>query len=376
MSEKLVIAVDAMGGDNAPDVVLEGCERALATDSDLSVMLCGPAKVVEPFAAAHERCEAVCAEEVISMGEHPANAVRKKKDSSIVVGCRLVKEGRAQGFFSAGSTGACLAAATLVMGRVKGVSRPALATVIPSPVRPVLLTDVGANADCKPAYLVQFAQMATVYMEKVMGVSAPRVALLNIGEEETKGSAFAQEAHSLMKAQVPNFAGNGEGGDILPGNFDIFVTDGFTGNVCLKTIEGTSKTLFRSLKGIFMSSLATKLGALTIKGGLKDLMASVSPDTYGGAPLLGVKGACIVGHGSSNAIAVQNGILTTARVVRERVSEIIAQTVAGDASLGTMEAVSGAGASEGESAREASDDQAAGDARESSAHGAPAANDQ
>lgn len=375
MSEKLIVAVDAMGGDNAPDVVLEGCERALAADPDLAVMLCGPAAVVEPFAAAHERCEAVCAEEVISMGEHPANAVRKKKDSSIVVGCRLVKEGRAQGFFSAGSTGACLAAATLVMGRVKGVSRPALATVIPSPVRPVLLTDVGANADCKPVYLVQFAQMATVYMEKVMGVSAPRVALLNIGEEETKGSAFAQEAHSLMKAQVPNFAGNGEGGDILPGNFDIFVTDGFTGNVCLKTIEGTSKTLFRSLKGIFMSSLATKLGALTIKGGLKDLMASVSPDTYGGAPLLGVKGACIVGHGSSNAIAVQNGILTTARVVRERVSEIIAQTVAGDASLGTMEAVSGTGASEGENAREASGDQAAGDARKSFAHGAPAAND-
>ncbi len=336
MSEKLVIAVDAMGGDNAPAVVLEGCARALAADPALSLALCGPASVVEPFAAAHARCTAHAAEEVISMGEHPAAAVRKKKDSSIVVGCRLVKEGAAQGFFSAGSTGACLAAATLVMGRIKGVSRPALAAVIPSPARLVLLTDVGANADCKPAYLVQFAQMATVYMEKVMGVSNPRVALLNIGEEKTKGSAFAQEAHALMAERLPNFAGNGEGGDILPGAFDIFVTDGFTGNVCLKTIEGTSKTLFRALKGIFMSSPATKLGALTVKGGLKRLMDSVSPDTYGGAPLLGVKGACIVGHGSSNATAVGNGILTTARTVREGVSEIIAQTVAEGTCSDTM----------------------------------------
>lgn len=337
MSEKLVIAVDAMGGDNAPEVVLEGCVRALAADPELSIALCGPASVVEPFAASHERCSAVCAEEVISMGEHPAAAVRKKKNSSIVVGCRLVKEGAAQGFFSAGSTGACLAAATLVMGRVKGISRPALATVVPSPVRPVLLCDVGANADCKPAYLVQFAQMATVYMEKVMGVSSPRVALLNIGEEETKGSAFAQETFSLMKEQVPNFAGNGEGGDILAGNFDIFVTDGFTGNVCLKTIEGTSKTLFHMIKDVFKSSFSTKLAALAIKGKLKGLMARVSPDTYGGAPLLGVRGACIVGHGSSNETAIKNGILTTARVAREQVSEIIAQTVTDKACEGTME---------------------------------------
>ena len=315
MPDKVIIAVDAMGGDGAPGVVLEGCAAALAADPDLHVVLCGPADVVGPFSVAHERCTAQPAEEVISMGEHPANAVRRKKDSSIVVGCRLVKEGAAQGFFSAGSTGACLAAATLVMGRVRGVSRPALATVIPSPVRPVVLTDIGANADCKPAYLVQFAQMATVYMEKVVGVANPRVALLNIGEEDTKGSAFAQEAHALLREHVPNFAGNGEGCDILPAKFDIFVTDGFTGNVCLKTIEGTSKTLFKALKGIFMNTLFTKLGALALKGGLKGLMERVSPDTYGG------------GHGSSSPLAVKNGVLTTARTVRERVSETIEQTV-------------------------------------------------
>ncbi|RDB61774.1 phosphate acyltransferase PlsX [Gordonibacter sp. 28C] len=337
MADKVTIAVDAMGGDDAPGVVLDGVAQALAADGGLNVVLCGPADVVEPFAAAHERCEARATTEVIGMGEHPAEAVRKKKDSSIVVGCRLVKEGEAQGFFSAGSTGACLAAGTLVMGRIKGVARPALATVIPSPVRPVVMCDVGANADCKPAYLVQFAQMATIYAEKIVGIEHPRAALLNIGEEEAKGSQFAQEAHALLREQLPNFAGNAEGGDILAATFDVIVTDGFTGNVCLKTIEGTSKTLFKTLKGIMMKTPLTKLGALAIKGGLKELMAQVSPDTYGGAPLLGVKGACIVGHGSSSAYAVKNGVLTTAGVVRAGVSEIIAQTVAAGASSATME---------------------------------------
>ena len=328
MSEEVTIAVDAMGGDDAPGVVLDGVAQALEADGALHVVLCGPAEVVEPFAAAHERCEARVTTEVIGMGEHPAEAVRKKKDSSVVVGCRLVKEGAAQGFFSAGSTGACLAAGTLVMGRIKGVSRPALATVIPSPVRPVVMCDIGANADCKPAYLVQFAQMATIYAERIVGIENPRAALLNIGEEEAKGSQFAQEAYALLKEQLPNFAGNAEGGDILPAKFDVIVTDGFTGNVCLKTIEGTSKTLFKTLKGIMMRTPVTKLGALAIKGGLKELMAQVSPDTYGGAPLLGVKGALLVGHGSSSAFAVKNGVLTTAGVVRAGVSEIIAQTVA------------------------------------------------
>ncbi|MEG0416846.1 phosphate acyltransferase PlsX [Gordonibacter sp.] len=340
MSDEVTITVDAIGGDYAPGVVLEGVADALAADAGLSVILCGPAEVVGPFAAAHERCEAQATTQVIDMGEHPANAVRTKKDSSIVVGCRLVKEGAAQGFFSAGSTGACLAAGTLVMGRIKGVARPAMATVIPSPVRPVVLCDIGANADCKPAYLVQFGQMATVYAEKIVGIPNPRAALLNIGAEDTKGSQFAQEAHALLREQLPNFAGNAEGGDILAANFDVIVTDGFTGNVCLKTIEGTSKTLFKALKGIMMKSLATKLGALALKGGLGRLMKQVSPDTYGGAPLLGVKGACVVGHGSSGALAVKNGVLTTAGIVRAGVSEIIAQTVATGASSGSASASS------------------------------------
>ena len=316
MSEHITIAVDAMGGDNAPSVVLAGCEAALNSDKQLQIILCGPENVVAPFAATHERCEAAVATEVIGMAEHPAQAVRKKKDSSISVACRLVKEGRAQGFYSAGSTGACLTAATLIMGRIKGISRPALATVIPSPARPVLMCDVGANADCKPAYLVQFAQMASVYADLLLGIGNPRVALLNIGEEETKGSAFAQECHQLLKQEIPNFAGNAEGGDIMAARFDVFVCDGFTGNVCLKTIEGTAKQLFRAIKGIMKQSVATKLGSLALAKGLRSLKDSIDPDTFGGAPLLGVKGACIIGHGSSSDIAIRNGISITAQVVR------------------------------------------------------------
>ena len=327
MAEHVTISVDALGGDNAPGVVLEGVAAALAEAAALDVILCGPADVVESFAAEHDRCTARVTTEEIGMAEHPANAVRKKKDSSIVVGCRLVKEGAAQGFFSAGSTGACLAAGTLVIGRIKGISRPALATVVPSPVKPIVLCDVGANADCKPEYLVQFANMASAYASKIMGVSNPRVGLLNIGEEEEKGSTFAQEAHALMKEQVPNFVGNAEGRDVLDGPFDVIVCDGFTGNVCLKTIEGTAKTLFGELKKVLKSSLKSKLAALAIKGDLKKMLSSIDPDAMGGAPLLGVKGACIVGHGSSNARAIKNGVLASAAYVRSGVSEIIAQTV-------------------------------------------------
>ncbi|MDD6785158.1 MAG: phosphate acyltransferase PlsX [Eggerthellales bacterium] len=324
MSEHVTIAVDAMGGDNAPSVVLAGCELALAQDPDLDIILCGPADVVEPFAAAHERCEAAVATQVIGMGEHPAEAVRKKKDSSIAVACRLVKEGRAQGFYSAGSTGACLAAATLIMGRIKGISRPALATVIPSPIRPVLMCDVGANADCKPQYLVQFAQMASVYAKNLLGMENPRVALLNIGSEETKGSQLAQECHQMLKEQIPNFAGNAEGGDVMAANFDVFVCDGFTGNVCLKTIEGTAKQIFKAIKGIMTQSLVTKLGAATLMGGFKDLKDSIDPDKFGGAPLLGVKGACIIGHGSSSDEGILNGVAISARVVRSGLIQEIA----------------------------------------------------
>ena len=331
MPETITIAVDALGGDFGPSVVLPGVEAALAEQPDICVLLCGPEDVVVPFAQCHERCEAVPCTQEIEMGEHPANAVRRKKDSSIVVGCRLVKEGKAQGFFSAGSTGACLAAGTLVAGRIKGVSRPALGTVLPSPVKPVVMCDVGANADCKPEYLLQFAKMATIYTRQILGVENPSVGLLNIGSEETKGSQFAQETHRLLAEQLPNFKGNCEGCDVLTGEFDIVVTDGFTGNVCLKTIEGTAKMLFGELKGVFKRNALTGLAALAVKGGLSQLKQSVSADTYGGAPLLGVKGACLVGHGSSNETAIKNGVLMAAKIVRTGVSELIAKSIGSEA---------------------------------------------
>ena len=314
--EMVRLVVDALGGDEAPSVVLAGVEQALAAAPDIEVILTGPADVVEPFAAAHERCEAVATTQVIEMGEHPANAVRKKKDSSIVVGFRQVREGRAQGFFSAGSTGACMSAATLVMGRIPGVKRPCIASVIPSPVAKTILCDMGANADCKPEYLLQFAKMAQVYARTALGIPNPSVGLLNIGEEETKGSQFAQDCHMLLKEQLPGFAGNAEGKDIALGGFDVIVTDGFTGNVALKTYEGVGKALLGALKESLMGSLKTKIGALLIKPALKELMSKVSADEYGGAQLLGVKGVCLIGHGNSDAHAVCSGVLATAAAIR------------------------------------------------------------
>ena len=329
-----VIAVDVMGGDNAPQVVIEGIAAALATDPDLEILAVGPEGAFGD--ALPERCTYRVASEVITMEEHPANAVRTKKDSSIVVGCKAVKEGAAQGFYSAGSTGAVLVAATLRMGRIKQVSRPMLGTIIPSGTGPLLLCDVGANADCKPEYLLQFAVMGNAYMRAVFGVDEPRVGLLNIGEEDTKGSAFAQETNALLRAELPGFAGNAQGKDIVNGGFDVIVTDGFTGNVCLKAIEGTTKFLFKSIKKHLLSSWRSKVGAVLIRRSISGLKEQFNPDTYGGAPLIGVDGACVIGHGSSNAEAITNGILMTARVARSnltgRISEAMAMQT--DASAG------------------------------------------
>jgi glycerol-3-phosphate acyltransferase PlsX len=325
---RVTIALDVMGGDSAPDVVLEGAEQALAADPLLKLVLVGPVSTTESLVARHSgRVSAVVASEIIEMDEHPAQAVRKKKDSTIVVGCRLVKDGQAEGFFSAGSTGACMAAATLYIGRVKGISRPAIASVLPSPDKPVLLTDIGANADVKPEYLVQFAQMAAVYAQRIMGVEHPRVGLLNIGEEESKGSQLAQEAFKLLRKKVPGFCGNAEGTDVLAGHFDIIVTDGFTGNVVLKVIEGTASVLFGQLKQVLTATTSRKLAASLIMPGLKELKKSLSPEEVGGAPLLGVKGSCVIGHGSSNAKAIANGIAQTARCVRAQVPAVIAAAV-------------------------------------------------
>lgn len=321
------VVVDAVGGDHAPEAVLAGVDAALAADSGLEIILTGPADVVEAFANSRDRCSAVATTEVIGMDEHPAHAVRGKKDSSIVVGCRLVRDGEADAFFSLGSTGACMAAATLVMGRIKGVSRPAIATVIPTAGPPVVLLDVGANADCKPENLVQFGHMGSAYAQIVLGVSAPRVALLNIGEEPTKGSQLAQDAHALMLAQLPGFIGNVEGRDLPAGVADVIVTDGFTGNVTLKLLEGLSKTLLGQVKDAMTSSAINKLAAAVLKSSLVTLKERLNPDAYGGAPLLGVAGICIIGHGSSGATAVSSAMRVAAQAARGGLTDHIASAL-------------------------------------------------
>lgn len=315
--DEVKVVVDAMGGDDAPGVVLEGVGQAVAQDPSLTVILTGPEDVIVPFAAQHGNVFAHPTTEVIGMGEHPAEAVRRKKDSSIVVGCRLVKDGEAGGFFSAGSTGACMSAATLVIGRIKGVKRPAIATVLPSPVAKVVFADMGANADCKPEYLVQFARMACVYAQVTLGIDNPSVGLLNIGEEETKGSEFAQECHRFMKEHVPNFRGNAEGRALALGGFDVIVTDGFTGNVALKVYEGVGMALLAGLKETIYSTTKSKIGGLLIKDALSKFKDELSADKYGGAQLLGCKGVCLIGHGSSNAQAICSGVLATADAIRQ-----------------------------------------------------------
>ena len=329
MQKMVTVAVDAMGGDNAPDAILAGVADGLAAYPNLVVKLCGLPEVVGPFAEAHERCEAVACSQVIEMDEHPAQAFKAKPDSSIVVGCKLVKSGEADAFYSAGSTGACFTAGAMVIRRLKGVARAALCTNVPSMGKPVVMCDVGANADCKPEYLVQFAKMASLYSELLLGAHNPQVYLLNIGEEETKGSTFAQEAHALLKEQVPNFAGNCEGRDIVAGTCDVIVTDGFTGNVALKTIEGVGSMLFSEMKRLFMSSAKTKVAAAVLKPGFKELKDAVDPDMFGAAPVLGLNGPIFIGHGSSSPLAVKNSLGLAVRSVESdlkgKISNALAQ---------------------------------------------------
>lgn len=330
-STVVMVAVDAVGGDFAPSAILEGVDRALAEDASLQVSLLGPEAIVVGHARKSERCHAVVTTQTIDMAENPVTAVRSKKDSSIVVGCRMVKEASADAFFSAGSTGACMAAATLTLGRVKGISRPAIATVIPTERNPVVLLDVGANADCKPEYLVDFARMGETYARLALGVGHPRIGLLNIGEEPSKGSQLSIDAHRMLRASVPGFVGNIEGRDLTQGAVDVVVTDGFTGNVTLKLLEGVSKSLLAQVKVAMLSSVATKAAAMVLKPSLMRLKEKMSPDTYGGAPLLGVNGVCIIGHGSSNPLAVANAIAMSAQVVRGGLVEEIARTTAAQA---------------------------------------------
>ncbi len=320
------ICVDVMGADKEPAILLEGVAQALADDSDLEVLVAGDADVVEPFAAAHDRARALVTTQVITMSEHPANAVRQKKDASIVRAAAAVHAGEADGLFSAGSTGAVLTAATFGVGRIKGVKRPALSLPFPGVSgKPTVFLDMGANADVKPEVLVQFAHMGRAYSRAVLGVAEPRVGLLCNGSEDTKGSDMALAYHAALEAGNCGFAGNAEGTDLLAGTFDVIVADGFTGNVALKSIEGTGKFVLKRLKAAMESSLKNKIGMALLAGSLKSLAAEMSGDEYGGAILLGLRAPVVKGHGATSAQAVRKGTLAAARAARSGLSEKIAE---------------------------------------------------
>lgn len=317
---RYVIALDAMGGDHAPDAIVEGAIRGLRRFKDIDIMLTGPeAKLKELVASAadvKDRIEIVNATEVIGMDESPMMAVRTKKDSSLVVAMNAVREGRAGAVVSAGSTGAVLAGGMFKIGRIKGIERPALAPILPGLHKNFMLIDCGANVDCQPKYLLQFGLMGSVYMKSVLDVQDPRVGLVNIGAEEEKGDKLTRETHELMKRQAGyNFAGNCEARDVFTGDFDVVVADGFVGNVILKHTEGLAKALFTMIKEELMSSLGTKIGALLAKPAFRKVKRRMDYNTVGGAPLLGVNGAVVKAHGSSGPEAIENAIRQARRML-------------------------------------------------------------
>lgn len=319
------ICVDVMGADKEPPVLLEGVEAALAADPELEVLVAGAADVVEPFAASHSRARALVTTEVIAMSEHPASAVRVKKDASIVRAAAAVRAGEADGLFSAGSTGAVLTAATFGVGRIKGIKRPALSLPFPGiSGKPTVFLDMGANADVKPEVLVQFAHMGRAYSRAILGVDEPRVGLLCNGSEDTKGSEMALAYHAALEAGDCGFAGNAEGTDLLAGTFDVIVADGFTGNVALKSIEGTGKFVIKRLKAAMGASLGNKIGMALLAKSLKSLAAEMSGDEYGGAILLGLRAPVVKGHGATSARAVCQGTLAAAAAVRAGLTDKIA----------------------------------------------------
>ncbi len=328
------IVVDAMGGDHAPEVVVDGVVQA-ARELGIEIVLTGPQQQVQAELAKYDTSGLSIrihhAGQVIEMDEHnPSAAVKAAKDSSMVVGMELIKRHEADAFFTAGHSGAALAAALFRLGRLKGIKRPALSTIFPSqtPQGTCFLLDIGANAICKPEYLVQFAMMGSVYAERVLGVSNPRVAILSNGEEEGKGNELVQETVPLLKVAGLNFIGNVEGKDIPWGGADVIVTDGFTGNVVIKLAEGVSKFLMETLKKEITANAVSKVGALLAKPAFDAVRKRLDYREYGAAPLLGVDGVVLVGHGRSDALAIKSAVRMTAQTVENGVLEAIKQGVA------------------------------------------------
>lgn len=310
---KTIIALDCMGGDNAPGEIVKGAVLAANENKDMLIKLVGREddikKELEKYPSS-DKLEIVDAKEVIETGEPPVAAIRKKKDSSLVKCMYMVKKGEADAMVSAGSTGANLVGGHVIIGRIKGVERPPLAPLIPTKTGFSLLIDCGANVDARPSHLLQFAKMGSVYMENVVGVKNPKVALVNIGAEEEKGNALVKETYPLLKEMEGiNFIGNIEARNIPNGDADVIVCDAFVGNVILKLYEGVASVLIDKIKGSMMNSIKTKIGALLIKKDLKKTLKGFSLEEHGGAPLLGLNGLLVKTHGSSKAIEIKNSIL-------------------------------------------------------------------
>lgn len=325
------IAIDAMGGDNAPHEIVKGCVEALPLMEEDLVLVGDEALVraeLDKYKYDGSRISVLHASETITNDDAPVRAVRTKPDSSLVKGLTLVRDGNADLFVSAGNTGAIMAAGLFILGRIQGIDRPAIAATYPVLGKGVaLLVDSGANVECKPNNLLEFATMGSIYMEKVLEVREPSVGLVNIGTEETKGTTVIKAAYELLQKSSINFMGNVEARDVPKGVCDVIVCDGFVGNVILKLTEGLAWTIFKLVKSKFTSGVLPKVGAMLLAGKLRELKSEFDYSEYGGAPILGVKGAIVKMHGSSGAVAVRNAILRGIPYVRNNVVQTIQDSV-------------------------------------------------
>lgn len=332
MGSMIKVVVDAMGGDNAPEAPVKGAVEALGEVSNLSIVLAGRTDDINrelgKYTYDKERISIVHADDVIGFDEPPVMAIRKKKNSSIVVGMNLVKHGDADAFVSAGSTGAILVGGQFVVGRIKGVERSPLAPLIPTAKGPALLIDCGANVDAKASHLVQFAKMGSIYMKYVAGVKNPRVAIVNIGAEEEKGNALVKAAYPLLKECTDiNFTGSIEARDIPKGDADVIVCEAFVGNVILKLYEGLASTLMSKIKEGLMSSVRSKTGAVLIKPALKKTLKQFDTSEQGGAPLLGLNGLVVKAHGSSGSLEIKQAIKQCLQFGEEKINEKIKENL-------------------------------------------------
>lgn len=333
MQEQVRVALDAMGGDNAPGEIVKGAVEAINERSDIQVILLGQeeriSKELDQYDYRKEQVEIVNAREVIETAEPPVAAIRTKKDSSIVVGMNMLKDGKADAFVSAGNSGAILVGGQVIVGRQKGVERPPLAPLIPTERGASLLLDCGANVDARPSHLVQFAQMGSIYMEHVLGVKDPKVAIVNIGAEEEKGNALVKETFPLLKqCEGIHFVGSIEARDIPHGDADVIVCEAFTGNVILKLYEGVSSTLIGVVKKGMLSTFRSRIGALLVRKSLKETLKRFDTSQHGGAPLLGLKGLVVKTHGSAKAAEVKNTILQCALFKEQDINEKIRAYIA------------------------------------------------